>query len=89
MNAAALCGATDWRMPTVKELEGIADMGRSSPAIDPVFFPNTPSSVVWSGSPLAGFPYNAWGVNFSYGYAYSGGVFRSDGNHVRLVRGGQ
>lgn len=36
VNSAGLCGATDWRMPTVKELEGIADLGRSNPAIDPM-----------------------------------------------------
>ena len=88
VNAAALCGATDWRMPTVKELEGIADMGRSSsPAIDPVFFPNTPSSVVWSGSPLAGVTNSAWNVNFGNGGANYGN--RYDGSPVRLVRGGQ
>ena len=87
VNAADLCGANDWRMPTVKELEGIADMGRLSPAIDPVFFPNTPSSVVWSGSPLAGYPYSAWYVNFNDGDASSDP--RNVGLHVRLVRGGQ
>lgn len=87
VNAAGLCGAHDWRMPTVKELEGIADMGRSNPAIDPMFFPNTPSSVVWSGSPLAGGPSLAWDVNFSYGGASYDNC--SLGNRVRLVRGGQ
>lgn len=85
--ADRLCGATDWRMPTVKELEGIADMGRLSPAIDPVFFPNTPSSYVWSGSPLAGGPSYAWVVGFYYGNASYD--YRDYGYHVRLVRGGQ
>ena len=87
VNAADLCGANDWRMPTVKELEGIADMGRLSPAIDPEFFPNTPSSVVWSGSPLAGDPYLAWYVDFNVGYANFD--LRGYGYRVRLVRGGQ
>ena len=87
VNAAALCGATDWRMPTIKELEGIVDMGRSNPAIDPVFFPNTLFSVVWSGSPRAGSPSSAWGVDFSKGVASYGN--RNSGYHVRLVRGGQ
>jgi len=87
VNAAGLCGANDWRMPTVKELEGIADRGSSSPAIDPVFFPNTPSSVVWSGSPYAGSSNGAWVVLFDDGYAYSG--YRYNGYHVRLVRAGQ
>ena len=83
-----LCGATDWRMPTVKELEGIADLGRFNPAIDTDFFPNTPSSsVVWSGSPVAGYPGSAWYVFFLYGYASYDS--RNVGNRVRLVRAGQ
>ena len=83
----ALCGARDWRMPTVKELEGIADLGRFNPAIDPTYFPNTPSSFVWSGSPHAGNSGNAWVVYFYYGFAYY--VLRSNALSVRLVRGGQ
>ncbi len=88
VNAAGLCGANDWRMPTVKELEGIADRGRVAPAIDPVFFPNTPSSVVWSGSPNASYSNDAWLVHFGYGFA-NNGSYRGNGYHVRLVRAGQ
>lgn len=85
--AERLCGATDWRMPTVKELEGIVDFGRVNPAIDPDYFPNTPSSVVWSGSPYADSSNLAWYVVFSSGFAGNG--YRSSKYHVRLVRGGQ
>lgn len=87
INAASLCGAADWRMPTVKELEGFVDFGRSNPAIDPDYFPNTPSSYVWSGSPSANNSSNAWSVYFGNGYA--GYNHRSYNFHVRLVRGGQ
>lgn len=81
VNAAGLCGASDWRMPKVKELEGIADLGRNKPAIDPTYFPNTSSWYFWSGSP------GAWGVDFGYGGAYR--FDRSYYYGVRLVRGGQ
>ena len=64
-----LCGYIDWRMPTVKELEGIADLGRVNPAIDPTYFPNTPRSDVWSGSPFANDSSYAWGVGFVIGGA--------------------
>lgn len=99
VNAAGLCGAGDWRMPRVKELEGIADFGRFNPAIDPTYFPNTSSSIYWSGSPYAADSSYAWYVDFGYGGAGYG--YRNDGYHgyycsycgygfgVRLVRGGQ
>lgn len=57
------------------------------PTIFSSAFPNTPSSVVWSGSPLAGYPSLAWYVYFGNGYAFHD--VRYNGNHVRLVRGGQ
>src|SRR5690606_22851797 len=41
VNAAGLCGATDWRMPTKDELLGIVDLAQASPPkINPSFFPN-------------------------------------------------
>jgi len=88
VNTTGLCGFnTGWRMPTVKELEGIADFGRYIPAIDPTYFPNTPSSGVWSGSPYAGYASYAWYVYFYGGNA--DGYDRSSTYAVRLVRGGQ
>ena len=83
-NAATLCGRNDWRMPHIKELEGIAQMGVVNPAIDSVWFPNTPVSFFWSGSPFAGVATYAWGVYFYDGYAYID--VRSSAYRVRLVR---
>ncbi|SFU83506.1 Protein of unknown function [Paenacidovorax caeni] len=57
------------------------------PTIFSSAFPNASSSFVWSGSPNANDSSLAWGVNFYNGYANYG--YRSDGYHVRLVRGGQ
>jgi hypothetical protein len=92
VNAVGLCGFHDWRMPTVKELEGIADLGRTSPTIDPTYFPNTVSSYFWSGSPSpippASASANAWQVHFGGGYA--GYYGRADGGDaIRLVRDGR
>ncbi len=87
VNAAGWCGATDWRMPTVKELESIVNYGRYSPAIDTGYFPNAVSSYVWSGSPYAYNSDYAWDVYFNDGF--SGADYRNHSRAVRLVRGGQ
>ncbi len=86
-NTASFCSFSDWRVPTINELENIANRGRSSPAIDTTYFPNTNASDFWSASPNT-HPQNwAWSVNFDYGLSYSG--TRDDYKHVRLVRSGQ
>lgn len=86
-NAVTLCGRNDWRMPHIKELEGIAQIGLVNPAIDSVWFPATPGSLFWSGSPDAGGAANAWTVEFYNGLAGIGD--RSSAYRVRLVRTGQ
>ena len=90
VNAAGLCGAKDWRMPTVKELENLVHYGRSNPTIDTGYFPNTVSIIsipFWSGSPLADYPDDAWYVDFRDGFV--GGNGRRFSYPVRLVRSGQ
>lgn len=82
-----LCGHTDWRVPTLQELYNLADRGRTNPAIDPIYFPNTQAWLFWSASPVAGSPVSAWGVVFYYGDDVWN--FRSVASAVRLVRGGQ
>ena len=79
----ALAGG-GWRLPSVKELVTLVDVGQKSPAIDRTFFPNTPSDYFWTSSPLAGDPSFAWFVNFLNGYSSTsdvGNAFR-----VRCVR---
>jgi hypothetical protein len=88
VNAAGWCGASDWRMPTRKELEGLVTYDRSSPAIDLDYFPNAVSSSVWSGSPYAYVTIFAWYVGFSYGHS-NYFDYRGIALSVRLVRGGQ
>lgn len=87
VNAEGLCGASDWRLPSVNELLSIVHNGRYYPAIDQNYFPNTPSSSVyyWSFSSYAVHRGNAWVV-------VDNGVvswFSKDSNYyVRLVRSG-
>jgi hypothetical protein len=84
-----LCNHNDWRMPTVDELSNLADIGIAfpGPTIDATYFPNTPASDFWSGSPYAGDSGYAWVVYFSDGG--DGANSRNGAGQVRLVRAGQ
>ncbi len=79
-----------WRLPSVKELLTLVDIGEVDLAIDPVF-PNTPVPAVagdapwlWSSTPLAESESNAWVVNFYQGMTNTG--FLLDVNRFRCVR---
>ena len=87
VNASALCGFTDWRLPTPDELLEIVESSKS-PTIDTFWFPNTQTSYYWSSSPYVGFSGSAWSVLFYNGYVYCCD-FRLNGNAVRLVRASQ
>lgn len=87
VNAASLCGAADWRMPTLHELVSILDYGRTSPSIDPTYFPGTFASEVWSASTYANESSQAWSVELTFGAVWNYYKYRA--YHVRLVRAGQ
>ncbi len=87
VRAMRLCGYDDWRLPTVKELEGLVDFGRVGPSIATAYFPNTAPRDYWSGTVHSGLSHYAWAVSFNHGYAY--GYTRSHPLYVRLVRGGR
>jgi hypothetical protein len=74
-----------WRLPTVKELSGLADKACQNPAIDSAAFPATPSSWFWTSSPSSGSSNFAWVVYFHDGYVY-GYYFRNYSFLLRLVR---
>jgi hypothetical protein len=76
-------------MPAIGELTTLIKTGRS-PSIDSVWFPNTPTSNVWSNSPVIGFASAAFGVTFATGelevaFRFAGINYGS----LRLVRDGQ
>lgn len=84
VNATMLCGYSDWRLPSPLELAGIVDHGRSGPAIDIEFFPNTVAAPYWTASQA---PFlNTWVVLFGQGGEALGA--RDSPYRIRLVRGG-
>jgi hypothetical protein len=84
VNAAALCGYTDWRLPTADELQTLVDYSSYGLTIDATWFPNTQGNWYWTSSPYVGYSYYAWVVSFSYGYVNYG--YRYNYYYVRLVR---
>jgi hypothetical protein len=87
VNAAGLCGARDWRLPTVRELQGIVSAGDAGPAIDSDYFPNTQAGSYWAATPDAADTARAWRVDFDRGD--SGTEVSSNFSGIRLVRGDQ
>ncbi len=81
--ALELADHTDWRLPDEYELQGIADYGRLSPAIDTTYFPGTSTSKYWSVTPFAEY---AWQVDFGDGEISLDQKYNQSG-HVRCARG--
>lgn len=90
VNSVGLCGHTDWRLPTVDELQTIVDYGVAfpGPAINSIWFPNTQGNTYWSSTHnFGGTGSSAWDIVFYDGYVDSSN--RGNSIHVRLVRATQ
>ena len=89
-NYCGILSGGDWRLPTPKELYTIVDNSRTNPAINPDFFPGTPSGYFWSSVPFD--ENHVWGINFSNGSdsttrSIASGFYNEEKAYVRCVRG--
>lgn len=86
VNAAKLCGYSNWRLPTRDELQALVDYSVASPepTVDATWLPNTGVSAYWSSSPYLGSAAKAWSVNFANGFVSNNA--RSGKLLLRLVR---
>jgi hypothetical protein len=80
----SLAGKSDWRLPSLKELQTLIDDRAASPAIDSTFFPAVQNRFYWTSTPQ-GFAGDAWAVDFGFGIAFSM-AGSSAGRRVRCVR---
>lgn len=72
VNSAALCGFTNWRLPTRRELQIIATLdgqGTGTPVSEPTYFPNMSTAGYWTATNFAANPDAAWSLHFDTGRA--------------------
>lgn len=87
VNSTTMCGRSDWRIPTFRELQGLVRL-RANPTVDTSFFPDSELRAFWSGSPYVdGSSSLAWYVSFADGRSSAQG--RGNPAGVRLIRSGQ
>jgi hypothetical protein len=86
VNAAKLCGYSNWRLPTRDELQALVDYSVTSPepTVDVTWLPNTGASAYWTSSSYLGSSTKAWSVNFANGFVSNNA--RSGKLLLRLVR---
>lgn len=87
VNAAALCGFSDWRIPTKDELYSISDLsrGRVPPTAYMSFFPHTQPAEYWTAHDYSFQHESAWAWSFEYGHDRVD--WKRTPKFLRLVRG--
>jgi hypothetical protein len=102
LNAAHVAGHSDWRVPTVAELESLLDYSRVGPALDPIFNEKNCGAMCteptllscsctafgdWSATSVPDYASLAWMVTFEEGEVYNGDkYYRADFRAVRGAR---
>ncbi|MEI8206742.1 MAG: DUF1566 domain-containing protein [Kiritimatiellales bacterium] len=87
-NNLVYAGHSDWRLPSIKELESLVSCGTYSPALPAGHpFAGVQFDIYWSGTSYAYATGSAWGVSLGNGDVFS---FNKTLNYfVWPVRGGQ
>ncbi len=87
VNAEALCGYRDWRLPAKAELESLLDLQSPTPSltINAALFPHTSAGWYWTATENSTHDNHAWYVLFTSGRSLSD--HKTHAKHVRLVRG--
>ncbi|MDZ7937109.1 MAG: DUF1566 domain-containing protein [Rhodoferax sp.] len=85
VNAAGLCGFSDWRLPAVSELSRLTSINKGGATIDTQQFPNTTATGYWTATAYPHRDNYVWYVYFA-GAGDSFGDAPSANYAVRLVR---
>jgi hypothetical protein len=87
VNAEALCGFDDWRVPSRDELFSISDLTRAEnpPTANTNFFPYMQAAEYWTRFDYGTQHESAWA--WSYQYGHDRVDWKRSPKHVRLVRG--
>lgn len=84
-SGSGYAGKTNWRQPTLRELQSLVNYSASSQTIDTANFPASGTADAWSASVYAPTPTSSWFVSFSDGN--SNATVASTNNTVRCVSG--
>jgi hypothetical protein len=86
-NEEAICGHSDWRLPTKDEFFSISDvrLAKTPPTTNTKHFPLMQSAEYWTANDYSFQPDSAWAWNFLYGHDRVD--WKKSAKFVRLVRG--